>query len=175
MFNKILWFSDSPSLRCELWKNWKATNCGGFLRKFTSKAGKNYFFKVWAPMSSVKCHTPLDVKLHWAQCIKSNYNRMESFPISEIKNTQIVSNLQVWATIIGSHLTRKPTASSALTKWWNLELTLATNFGSHTQMVTKIGGQILATKFGFVPECWALSVCVFQLSITNLGATALQV
>ena len=40
-----------------------------------------------------------------------------------------------------------------LTKWWKLELTLATNFGSHAQMVTKIGGQILATKFGSVPDC----------------------
>ena len=40
-----------------------------------------------------------------------------------------------------------------LTKWWKLELTLATNFGSHAQMVTKFGGQILATKFGFVPDC----------------------
>ena len=57
-------------------------------------------------MSSVKCHTPLDIKLHWAQCVKSNYNRMEPFPIGEIYTTQIVSNLQVWATIIGSHMTR---------------------------------------------------------------------
>ena len=40
-----------------------------------------------------------------------------------------------------------------LTKWWKLELTLATNFGSHAQMITKFGGQILATKFGFVPDC----------------------
>ena len=42
-----------------------------------------------------------------------------------------------------------------LTKWWKLELTLATNFGSHAQMVTKFGGQILATKYGFVPD-WAV-------------------
>ena len=27
---------------------------------------------------------------------------------------------------------------------------LSTNFGSHVQMVTKFGGHILATKFGFV-------------------------
>ena len=101
----------------------------------------------------MKCHTPLDVKLHWAQCVKSNYNRMESFPIGEVWTTQIVSDLQVWATIIGSHLTRKPISSPVLTKCWNLELTLATNFGSHAQMATKFGGQILATKFGFVPDC----------------------
>ena len=79
---------------------------------------------------------------------------MESFPISEVQTTQIVSNLQVWATIIGSHLTRKPIGSPVLTKCWNLELTLATNFGSHAQMATNFGGQILATKFGFVPDCW---------------------
>ena len=41
-----------------------------------------------------------------------------------------------------------------LTKCWNREVTLATNFGSHAQMVTKFGGQNLATKFGFVPDCW---------------------
>ena len=37
------------------------------------------------------------------------------------------------------------------------ELLLATNFGSPLQMVTKVGSQILATKFGFVPNCsvWA--------------------
>ena len=63
-----------------------------------------------------------------------------------------MSNLQVWATIIGSHLTRKPTANPVLTKWWNLELTFAANFGSHAQMVTKVGGQNLATKFGYVPD-----------------------
>ena len=40
-----------------------------------------------------------------------------------------------------------------LTKWWKLELTLTTNFGSHAQMVTKFGSPILATKFGFVPDC----------------------
>ena len=119
---------------------------GSFLRKLTSKSGKKYFFKVSAPMSLVKCHTPLDGKLHWAHCVKSNYNRMETFPIGE--TTHIVSNLQVWATINGSNLAREPTVSPVLTKWWNCELTLATNFGSHAQMVTKFGGQILAAKFG---------------------------
>ena len=33
------------------------------------------------------------------------------------------------------------------------ELILATNFGSPLQMVTKVGCQILANKFGFVPDC----------------------
>ena len=78
---------------------------------------------------------------------------MERFPISEIWTTQIVFNLQVCATVIGSQLKKEPTASPVLTKWWKLELTLATNFGSHAQMVTKFDGQILATKFGFVPDC----------------------
>ena len=26
---------------------------------------------------------PLDVKFHWAQCVKGNYNQMEPIPISE--------------------------------------------------------------------------------------------
>ena len=32
----------------------------------------------------ILCHIPLDVKHHWAQCVKNNYNRMEPFPIGEI-------------------------------------------------------------------------------------------
>ena len=54
--------------------------------------------------------------------------------------------------VISSNLKKEPTASPVLTKWWKLELTLGTNFGSHAQMVTKFGSQILATKFGFVPD-----------------------
>ena len=71
-------------------------------------------------------------------------------------NHSIGSYLQVWATFIGSHLTRDPTASPVLTKWWNGELMLATNFGNLCQTVTKVGSQILATKFGFfsVPDCY---------------------
>ena len=63
-------------------------------------------------MSSVKCRTPMDVKLHWARSVKRNYNRMEPFPIGEIYATHIVSNLQVWATIIcsafGKRTNREP-------------------------------------------------------------------
>ena len=81
---------------------------------------------------------------------------MEPFPIGEVLTTQIMSNLQVWATINGSHLAREPIASPVLTKWWNEELITSTKFGSHAQMVTKFGGQILATKFGFVPD-WSYS------------------
>ena len=50
-----------------------------------------------------------------------------------------MSNLHVWTTFIGSHLTREPTAILVLTKWWNWELMLATNFGSLSQTVTKVG------------------------------------
>ena len=37
-------------------------------------------------MSSVKCHTQIDVKLHWAQCVKNNYlyNQMQPFPIPPV-------------------------------------------------------------------------------------------
>ena len=35
------------------------------------------------------------------------------------------------------------------------ELMLATKFGNPLQMVTKVGSQILATKFGYVLDCWA--------------------
>ena len=54
-----------------------------------------------------------------------------------------------------------------LTKWWILELTLATNFGSHAQMVTKFGDQILATKFGFVPDWSTLIQHQFRYDAAN--------
>ena len=49
---------------------------------------------------------PLDERFHWAQWVKGNYNQMEPIPNDGKRFTQIVSNLQMWATIIGSHLTR---------------------------------------------------------------------
>ena len=74
------------------------------------------------------------------------------------------------ATFIGSHLTREPTLSPVLTKWWMWELMLATNFGSPLQMLTEVGGQILATKFGFVPDCWWLMKISEQAwAISDLG------
>ena len=47
--------------------------------------------------------------------------------------------------LFGSHLTGEPTVSPVLTKWWNWELMLATNFGSLSQTVTKVGSQ----NFGY--------------------------
>ena len=45
-------------------------------------------------------------------------------------NHSNLSVLEGLATLIGSHLTREPTASPVLTKWSNWELMLATNFGN---------------------------------------------
>ena len=59
------------------------------------------------------------------------------------KNLQNLSILEGLATLIGSHLTREPTASPVLTKQWKSELMLATNFG---RLCPKV------TKFGFVPD-----------------------
>ena len=56
-----------------------------------------------------------------------------------------------WSFQLCSHIQPK-SFDAGLTKWWNSELTVATNFGSHAQMVTKFGGEIWATKFGFVPD-----------------------
>ena len=109
-------------------------------------------------MSLIKCPTPLDIKFHCTQCVKDNYNQMEPIPTSEQYTPQIMSNLQVWATFTGSHLTRETTVSPVLTKWWNWELTLATNFGNpltHAQMVRPYQSwwsKFLATNFGFVPD-----------------------
>ena len=45
-------------------------------------------------------------------------------------NHSNLSILEGLATLIGSHSIREPTASPVLTKQWNWELILATNFGS---------------------------------------------
>ena len=45
--------------------------------------GANKLLKVWAPTSWPKCPTPLDVQFHFAQFVKSDYNRMEQFSIGE--------------------------------------------------------------------------------------------
>ena len=63
-----------------------------------------------------------------------------------------MSNLQVLATLSGSHLIREPTSSPVLTKCWNLKLILATNFGSLHKRTTNLVAKISATKFGFVPD-----------------------
>ena len=53
------------------------------------------------------------------------------------------------ATLIGSHLTRQPTASPVLTKWWKSELMLATNFGSICRKVTNFGSQNFGYQISF--------------------------
>ena len=68
-----------------------------------------------------------------------------------------MSNLQVLATLNGSHLIREPTSSPVLTKCWNLELILATNFGNLHIRSPNLAAKIFATKFDFVPDC---TVCI---------------
>ena len=51
--------------------------------------------------------------------------------------------------LLYSHLTREPTTSPVLTKWWNWELMLATNFDSLSQTVTKGGSQNFGYQFWF--------------------------
>ena len=85
---------------------------------------------------------------------------MEPFPIGEQKTTQIVNNLQVLATFIGSHLTRESTASPVLTKWWNRELMLASNFGYLCQTVIKVDSQ----NFGY-QICTRLLLCIFYCQL----------
>ena len=46
-------------------------------------------------MSSAKCPTPFDVKFHWGECVKGNYNRMEQYQLASNKPLKFMSNLQV--------------------------------------------------------------------------------
>ena len=57
--------------------------------------------------------------------------------------------LEGLAILIGSHLTREPTASPVLTKCWKSELMLSTNFGSLCQKVTKVGSQNFGNQIWF--------------------------
>ena len=67
-----------------------------------------------------------------------------------------MSILEWLATLIGSHLTRKPTASPELTKCWSWDLTLATNFGSLCPKVTNFGSQNFGYQIWF---CTRLFMC----------------
>ena len=60
-------------------------------------------------------------------------------------NHSNLSILEGLAALIGSHLTREPTVRAVLSKWWNWELMLATNFGSLCPEVTNFGSQ----NFGY--------------------------
>ena len=53
-------------------------------QKINFQCRDKLIFKVSAPMGWVKCHTLMDVKVHRAQRVISNYNRMEPFLIGEI-------------------------------------------------------------------------------------------
>ena len=71
------------------------------------------------------------------------------------------------------HLTSEPTASPVLTKWWNLEIMLATNFGSPYKWLPKlvakfwlpnlvlyqtdIGGQNFDPQGSFFTQAWKYS------------------
>ena len=112
-----------PHDRIELWKNWRANNCGRFWGKLTSNEGK----LIRQSMS----HTEFGELLHTLgcnRCVKGNYNRMAPISIGEQQTPPIMSNLHVWVLFLGSHLTWDPTASTVLTKWRNWELLLAINF-----------------------------------------------
>ena len=61
-----------------------------------------------------------------------------------------LSILEGLATLIGSHLTREPTASPVLTKWWKSELMLATNFGSLCPKVTNLSKLIRSLQVNYL-------------------------
>ena len=80
--------------------------------------------------------------------------------------------MQVWATFIGSHLTRERTSSPVLTKWWNRELKLATNFGNLCQTVTKVGTQNFGYQIWFCTRLLNNGNC--HLTWTKLSAKLWQ-
>ena len=83
--------------------------------------------------------TNLGVMLLWLQSDADICNR-------RALNHSKLPILEGLASLIGSHLTSwEPTASPVLTKCWNWELMLATNFGSLCPKVTNFGSQ----NFGY--------------------------
>ena len=70
--------------------------------------------------------------------------------------------LEVWATFIGIHLTTEPAVSTVVTKCWNWELILATNFGNqctngHHWWWPKFGCQLWLCTRLISYVCW----CIF--------------
>ena len=78
-------------------------------------------------------------------------------------NHSNLSILEGMTTLIGSHLTREPTASPVLTKWWKSKLMLATNFGSLCPKVTKTVG---SQNFGY-QICFCTRLFSFLIFITR--------
>ena len=76
-------------------------------------------------------------------------------------------------------LTREPTASPVLTKWWNQELMLATSFGSICPKVTNFCSQNFGNQIWFctrliIVKMWCSS-CQQQLSTDFRNVTAFKV
>ena len=87
-------------------------------------------------------------------------------------------NLQVLATLIGNHFTRKPTASLVLTKCWKWELMLTTNFGNQCQTVTKFGSQNFGYQIWFCTRLFtkvSLKITYLKLNWILPGAKELSV
>ena len=78
-----------------------------------------------------------------------------------ICNRQAINHsiLEGLATLIGSHLTREPISSPALTKCWNWELILSTNFGSLRRKVTNFGSQNFGYQIWFCTRLMIPHVC----------------
>ena len=89
----VQWF-----LMTEIWamKIGKATNCGVFCGKLTSKAGTNYLCKVWDPRGSLKCTTPLDIIFHWAQCVNTLRPRQDGHHLPDGIFVCIFFNENAW-------------------------------------------------------------------------------
>ena len=79
-------------------------------------------------------------------------------------NHSNLSILEGLATLIGSHLTREPTAGPVLTKWWHWELILATNFGSLCPKVTNYGSQNFGYQIWF---CTRLFISLIFLHVLS--------
>ena len=101
-------------------------------------------------MSWLKCLKELDVKFHWAQCVK--LDRLDSN--QQAINLSNFVYLEVWSTFIGTHLTRELTTSTVLMECWNWELMLATNFGNPRSKVTNVVDQNFGHQLRFPPHCW---------------------
>ena len=122
-------------------------NCGSFLRKLTSKAGTNSFSKYqpqwvqWsAPhhwMQNSTGHSVLKaIIIGWSQfqlAMASN----KPLKLCLICRCGLLLLVAIWQENQQWALYKK--------KWWNWELTLATNLVSHAQIFTKVVGQ----NFGY--------------------------
>ena len=141
----------------DLWIIWRATNYGSFIFQKINLQGRNKLI-VLSMSANEFTEVPLTIGckisqgmacLRWLQSKGAIWNQ----GAINHKNLSILEGL---TSLIGSHLTREPTANPVLSKWLKWELMLVTNFGSLCPKVTNFGSQTFGYQIWFCTRLFKL-------------------